>query len=89
MMSLEKEKSILEQLLKRTIEWEPEEGASLEMPKISVDNKQMPRSQQARIQKFKEMIKECEANKLKLGEKSPFQPKSSTWKALKDIWNQK
>lgn len=75
-ISVQKEKQILEMILKKAEDWHPAPDAtSQEMPKISVDNKPLPRSKPARLQKLNDMIKDCDVRLSKLYAKSPYQPK--------------
>lgn len=88
--ALDKEFKVLESLLKKTEEWSPEpDSNSKEMPKITVDGKAMPSQKKDRIQKFKDMIKDCNLRKQRLTDKSPYRPKESVCAAIRDIWNQK
>lgn len=58
------------------------------MPRISLDDEPLPRNKGARINRLKHLLKNTELKFQKLGDQTPYKPKSLCG-SLIDIWNLK
>ena len=82
--SLEREESLLKALIIEAEEWQPpQDEKDALMQGIAIDGESLPRTKQARIQKLKELHKDCEKRTKKLA--APYKPVPSLWKTIMDI----